>query len=211
MNVTPASLSRCHHPKYVSGSAWVELILGCLLLVMITSNAVRGYQLMQQSKAAHLHYQAEQMVAAWHEFYDRYQALPGDYAYAQTGIDSSLINGNGNGQIDTDIERGQVWAHLAAVGLLSGAFDGKPQSLAESCPASRCPDTGFDQGFMLGYSSELGNFLFAGRHIPIHILTELDQQIDDGKANQGKMRLDPACESPHYSSTKSCAVIFPIF
>ena len=186
------------------GYAWTEILLGSLFLILLSLNSLRGYQLLQENKTVQLHYLLNQVRSAWYEFQEQYQGLPGDYAFAQSDIDSSLHNGNGNRFIDTDQERGQVWAHLAAVGLLKGLLAhplaGGSVNTTEPCPRTACPDNGFGQGLLISFYAGNGqqatgsNALMVGKGISLETLALLDQQIDDGLPKTGKIQL--ATESP---------------
>jgi hypothetical protein len=203
-----------HHQ---AGHAYTEIFLGLLFVVLLCSNAIRGYHLLQQNKAVQLHYQITQILAAWYDFKDKYHSLPGDYAFALSDIDSALRNGNGNGLIDSDQERGQVWAHLSAVALLKKRFDGGDQNASQACPRSRCPDNGVGQGFIISHYLPMGNVLFTGKGIALTTLALLDQQIDDGLPHSGKVQLlpnaPPAClQADRYAhnDTTHCQLILPI-
>jgi hypothetical protein len=204
------------------GHAWTEILLGSLFLILLSVNSLRGYQLLQENKIVQLHYLLNQISSAWYEFQDKYQGgLPGDFAFAQSSIDSSLQNGNGNRLIDTDMERGQVWAHLAATGLLKGVMNHPITSTAVSstqpCPRALCPDNGFGQGLLISARDNHSNALFAGKGIELSTLALLDQQIDDGLPKSGKIQLTAdssidCFEDQHYAQTDitHCLAFVPL-
>lgn len=208
---------KLHLSKHQRGHAWTEIILGSLLLTMLLTNSIRGYHLLQQSKTVQLHYYLNQIRSAWYDFQDKYHAMPGDYAFAQSNIDSSLHNGNGNGLLDSDQERGQVWAHLAAAGLLKNRVAIKDFNITQLCQYARCPYNGFGQGFLISFTAANDNTLLTVKGVSLTTLALLDQQIDDGLPKTGKMQLAP--DSPnicfndqHYtqSNITDCQAVFPL-
>lgn len=203
------------------GHAWTEIFLGSAFLILLCFISLRGYQLLQQNKIFQLHYLLNQVHSAWYDFQEKYQGLPGDYPFVQSNIDSSLQNGNGNHLIDTDVERGQVWAHLAAAGfltrLLNHPITATRISTAEACPRALCPDNGFGNGLLISARDQNGNALFAGKGIELTTLASLDQQIDDGLPRTGKIQLAPQSpvhcyEDQRYAQTDitDCLLLIPL-
>jgi hypothetical protein len=121
--------------------------------------------------------------------------VPGDYSAAQANINSTLANGQGNGLVNTNAERGQVWAHLAASRMISGDYSGANLGGANyACPGTICPLNGFGRGISISFGNEgtnVGNSneIISGAGIPVAILAELDRKTDDGLANTGTMRI----------------------
>jgi len=78
--------------------------------------------------------QQDGIKAAFFGFQDRYRALPGDYAAADTNINcgaNPCAKGNGNARIEsasTPInasvthEETLVWSHLTSAGFLNGSY-----------------------------------------------------------------------------------------
>lgn len=113
----------------------------------------------------------------------------------------------GNGRIDTIIEASAVWAHLSAAGFLNGTFSGTDAAggtldtaaeYAVAVPTGGVPPNAFQGPILLGHSNDYLTstardsvvrlaFSFGG-NIPVTILRDLDQKLDDGVAGTGVMR-----------------------
>ena len=69
--------------------------------------------------------QQDGVKAAFFGFQDRYRALPGDYAAADTNIVCATppcADGNGNGRIETGGENIVAWSHLTGAGFMNGSY-----------------------------------------------------------------------------------------
>lgn len=126
-----------------------------------------------------------------------------------TGIGGITGTNGGNGRIDTVAEAAAVWGHLSAAGFLNGSFNGLlstvtgayyrasgvgdltvpanayqgPIALAHSSAYREDDGAGSPQGatvIRLAYSF--------GGNIPVPILRDLDQKLDDGVAATGVLR-----------------------
>jgi hypothetical protein len=157
------------------------------------------------------------ITQATHAFKKNYNALPGDYAYASVHIDSSLINGNGNGQIDTDQERGQAWAHLRAAAFLPHLFVDGNSIPAEkvNCSIKSCPNNTRRQGMVMTYGQSgltfdsPGNELRMGDNLPIRTLAGLDAYFDDGNSKTGLVQLNKNMNSQNTSKCHYSPVMPP--
>jgi len=147
--------------------------------------------------------------AAWYSFQDRYRSLPGDFPNARTQIDDATVPGNGNGRIDDSRERAGVWQQLALAGFIKGSFDGLESSAGTAqdmnCSASTCPRNPYNGFYKISYGTQAENAagpaheIFTGDSIPVNILAELDNKLDDGKADAGRFRV-------HRDFSGSCSV-----
>lgn len=177
---------------------FAEVGMIVILTLLFIQSFWRTDQLLNAAKVNFLVDRIAAITQATREFQTLYDALPGDFAYASVHIDSSLINGNGNGKIDTDEERGQAWAHLAASALLPHLLvDGGPVAHAvERCPLNRCPNNTRRQGMILSYGqsglnfTQAGNELLMGDNLPIRTLAGLDAFLDDGGSKTGLVQLN---------------------
>ncbi|MFT5132431.1 MAG: prepilin-type N-terminal cleavage/methylation domain-containing protein [Gammaproteobacteria bacterium] len=112
-----------------------------------------------------------------------------------------------NGLIDTTEEAGSVWAHLSGAGFLNGTFSGQlagAQTLLTDVtyntgvPIGAVPANAFQGPILLGHLLDYvdGNaiatvtrlaFSFGG-NVPVPLLRDLDQKLDDGVAGRGVVR-----------------------
>jgi len=119
------------------------------------------------------------------------------------------LPGNGNGKIDASGERAGVWQQLALAGLIKGNFDGLESSAGTAqdleCSVNTCPRNPFNGFYKISYGTQAeaasgpANEIFTGDGVPVNILAQLDNKMDDGRADAGRFRV-------HRAFTSSCAV-----
>ncbi len=177
------------------GFTLIEIAIVLVIIGLILGGILQGQELITSARVRSLADQTNNITVAWFAFQDRYRGLPGDYVSADTQIQAGLRNGDGNGIIDTNDERGQLWAHMGTSGILSGQYDGAGVPASYNCPASTCPQNAFNRGFLITRANQAlnnpvpANELWSGNQIPALILAEMDRKIDDGSANSGRMQL----------------------
>jgi prepilin-type N-terminal cleavage/methylation domain-containing protein len=113
--------------------------------------------------------------------------------------------GNGNGLIDTIAEAGSAWPHLSGAGFLNGTFSGQSAGTTLLTAATyktgvslgAVPANAFQGPIMLSHSTDyvqgaqnsratVSRLAFSfGGNIPVPILRDLDQKLDDGTAGSG--------------------------
>ncbi|MDM5147539.1 hypothetical protein NQX30_04040 [Candidatus Persebacteraceae bacterium Df01] len=134
------------------------------------------------------------MKVAWFAFIDRYQALPGDYVYAQQYI-SGAANGAGDGFLTID-ESPMVFQHLTGSGYLRCPQCTSSNSILPSAYNSLQNSYGgimaifHDSSYYatLGGPENAGSArlqVHTGGRIPSNIIGEVDRKLDDGVANRG--------------------------
>lgn len=110
-----------------SGFSLIEMSIVLLIIGLIIGGILKGQDLLESAKLKATMSQINEFRIAANIFYDKYDALPGDFEHAQQAIHISLKNGNGNGVVEgTGLtlqgeghESLSFWAHLAAAGLIS--------------------------------------------------------------------------------------------
>ncbi len=173
-----------------------EITLILSLFGMLISSLIYGYQLITQAQLQRFSELISDTTHAWYAFKNQYKAMPGDFAYAQTHIDSLLTNGNGDHKINTEKERGQLWQHLNFSGLLDAYTDGKEVEKNEfACNIKRCLNNGYGHGINISYGRFSlqddieTNAILTGNGIPLRIFSLFDKQYDDGKPLSGKVQI----------------------
>jgi prepilin-type N-terminal cleavage/methylation domain-containing protein len=109
--------------KNIPGFSLVELAIGIVIIGIILSFTLKGYEVYEEAKLHSVISQVEQFRLAHFNFVERYGALPGDFSQASQFIDKSLPNGNGNGYIDWGYlnqpsDSNYYWKHLTQTNLL---------------------------------------------------------------------------------------------
>jgi len=175
--------SRMHLQK---GFTLVEIAIVLVIIGLLLGGILKGQEIITNAKVRNLADQGNAIKAAFFGFQDG-------------------GNGNGNGRVSTNDERGLFWLHLSAAGFLTGSFDGQAQANNLSCPATRCPTNAYGAPLMFSWGSaasgtnQQAHELRTGRSIPVNVLAELDRKVDDGVPRSGSFQND------QQASNNSCA------
>jgi hypothetical protein len=117
--------------KSLEAFGLVEIAIALIIIGILASLGMKGYKLIESAKTQALYQQIEDVRIATHMFKEKYHALPGDIADAQSSIHSDCLNGNGNGLIegrnaDSQSEAAQFWTHLILAELMNGIESSQP-------------------------------------------------------------------------------------
>jgi len=192
-----------------TGFTLVEIAIVLVVIGLLLGGILKGQQLINSARVRNLADQNTSIQAAYYGFIDRFRNLPGDMlpADACTNIGSDVdtacgstptIGGDGNGRIDSIAEASAVWAHLSVAGFLNGVYRGSVTTAATyltGVSTGDIPPNAFQGPILLAHSSAYKNaagvtrlaYSFGG-NIPVPILRDLDQKLDDGAAGTGVMR-----------------------
>lgn len=183
----------------VKGFTLVEVAIVLVIIALILGGVFKGQSLIDNARVRSLSTEVSGIQTAWYSFQERYRSIPGDFPKAGTQIDSAAASGNGNGRIDDSLERAGVWQQLSLAGFISGHYDGSQSAVGSAtdvqCADGTCPKNPFNGYYKITYSAQAAdaqspaNEIFTGGHIPVNILSQLDLQLDDGKANSGRFRV----------------------
>jgi len=182
------------------GFTLIEIAIVLVIIGLLLGGVLKGQELINTARVRAVNNSVDGITAAWFSFQDRYRSFPGDYTQASVNLpdpNSTIANGNGNGLVDTDTERSNVWVQLQAAGYITGSFDGTDVVVDQySCPVATCPDNGFGSGMNLSYTTlskgapaANAHELITGAGIPVEVLAELDRKVDDGRPLTGAMQL----------------------
>ena len=195
-----------------TGFTLVEIAIVLVVIGLLLGGILKGQQLINSARVRNLADQNTSIQAAYYGFIDRFRNLPGDMKAADactnigSDIDStgcaasnSVIGGDGNGRIDTIAEASAVWAHLSVAGFLNGVYKGSTTTAATyltGVATGDIPPNAFQGPILLAHSSAYKPTATAvtrltysfGGNIPVPILRDLDQKLDDGAATTGVMR-----------------------
>jgi len=129
-----------------SGFSLLEIAVVLVILGLMIGGVLKGQELMTAARVRYLIRQQDDLKIAYFAFFDRYRALPGDYAGAAgviPDLSTAACNGgkgNGNGRIETtDRENILVWEHLSKAGFLNTKY-----TCADSVSPSTTPINPYD-------------------------------------------------------------------
>ena len=198
-----------------TGFTLVEIAIVLVVIGLLLGGILKGQQLINSARVRNLADQNTSIQAAYYGFIDRFRNLPGDMTCASAvsaigaaistdNCSSNDVGGNGNGRIENVQEAAAVWAHLSVAGFLNGTFTGSLSTSdattyrSSGVPTGAIPPNAFQGPIMLAHTSSYMNassvtrlaYSFGG-NIPVPILRDLDQKLDDGAAGTGVLRSGP--------------------
>jgi prepilin-type N-terminal cleavage/methylation domain-containing protein len=199
--------------KKQSGFTLVEIAIVLVVIGLLLGGILKGQQLINSARVRNLADQNSGVQAAYYGFVDRFRSLPGDMlpraACDNVGaaVDPlcatlPVIGGNADGRILNVTEAAAVWAHLSAAGFLNGTYAGTTTTAAlyrVGVPTGDIPPNAFQGPILLAHMDDYTNgnvgatvarlaYSFGG-NIPVPLLRDLDQKVDDGVAGSGVMRV----------------------
>jgi prepilin-type N-terminal cleavage/methylation domain-containing protein len=194
-----------------NGFTLVEIAIVLVVIGLLLGGILKGQQLINSARVRNLADQNSGVQAAYYGFIDRFRNLPGDMTCASAkaavgaAIDadcsSTPIGGDANGKIDSVVEAAAVWAHLSVAGFLTGTYSGAATDATTyktGVATGAIPPNAFQGSILLAHMSDYieGNaeativrlgYSFGG-NIPVPLLRDLDQKLDDGVAGSGVLR-----------------------
>jgi prepilin-type N-terminal cleavage/methylation domain-containing protein len=191
------------------GFTLIEIAIVLVIIGLLLGGVLKGQELITGARVRNLISQQEGIKAAFFGFQDRYRALPGDYAAADTNINCAggCPNGDGNGRIDNTNAGGAheeifAWTHLTAAGFLNGSY--AANSAVTTPGDDNTPKNPYSQYVQLVYDAVYGDpgatspskhNVKTGSQVPVEIIAEVDRKIDDGKPYSGSFLFSNYSES----------------
>jgi len=192
-----------------SGFTLVEIAIVLVVIGLLLGGILKGQQLINSARVRNMADQNSAVQSSYYGFIDRFRNIPGDMtpaaACSNIGSDvstgcpsSSTIGGNGNGRIDSIAEAGAVWAQMSVAGFLNGTYTGDTTTFdayKTGVATGAVPPNAFQGPILLAHTSTYKNnggvirlaYSFGG-NVPVPLLRDLDQKLDDGVAGTGVMR-----------------------
>jgi hypothetical protein len=165
------------------------VVIGAILVAVL-----QGRALIANAEYSSFKRSLNEYAEAFYTFRERFNALPGDFDEANSRLDASLNDENGNGVIEDgptcdndDDESCLAWQHLRYADFLQG----DPRLSGDEAPPSH-PYNGVVSAYFTG---DHGDGIF--RHkmlvtgVPSEIARRIDRELDDGICNKGRISLDP--------------------
>ena len=185
-----------------TGFTLVEIAIVLVVIGLLLGGILKGQQLINSARVRNLADQDTSIQAAYYQFISRFRNLPGDMtctaavtaigkAVSSAGCATNDVGGDGNGRIDSVKEAAAVWSHLSNAGFLNGTYSGIVADAAAyrntGVPTGAIPPNAFQGPILVAHTSSYINangvtrlaYSFGG-NIPVPILRDLDQKLDDG-------------------------------
>ena len=176
-------------PRRQSGFTLIEIAIVLVIIGLLLGGILKGQELITQGRIRNVSNDFQSVTAAINLYQDRYRALPGDDAGAETRWTSAITaKGDGDGVFDgayntacsatsTD-ESCLFWQHLRLAGLVGGATTDRTQAV--NATQGR---TGVQNGGL-----GLVGPVICSNNLPAKIAQAIDAQFDDGDATKGSVR-----------------------
>ena len=172
------------------GFTLVELAIVLVIIGIILGGVLKGQEIIKNSKIKRIYNDYKGYVAAIYTYQERYAYLPGDDPQAGTRFSTCTpppSNGDGDGRMDDDDNRGRVWHHLRCAGIIPGSGNAYPTHV-------------FSGRVRVLYDSyNLSGHTLCFYNIPGDVAETIDQINDDGKPNQGSIQGHSSATSYDFS------------
>lgn len=193
-------MKRIHN--WQAGFSLIELAVVLIIIGLLIGGVLKGKDLIESARLKRVISQLNEYRIATSIFFDKYDALPGDFNKASTLIKPELRNGNGNGIVEgaglaPGSEALAFWSHLVGADLIgSPGLEGE-HNMGEF--GKGAPECTLGGGFTIennphglkGHWFILGNK--RGEHGDGGLLTpaqamNIDKKVDNGHPISGKVR-----------------------
>ncbi len=158
-----------------SGFSILEMTIVLVIVGMLIGLALKGQDLLASVQLKDAQQDLRAFETAFATFRERYQALPGDFASASRRLPARdgipIVNGNGNGRIETPAEQVQFWQHLALSGVVKKIRieQNARARIGETLPAARIGG---------GYTV-VEEKVYASRRLWIRLAATAEPRLDD--------------------------------
>ncbi len=181
-----------------AGFTLVEIAIVMVIIGLLIGGVLKGQAMVQNAKVKRVVKQADEIRAAVMSFYDKYGVYPGDENLAPIppGTDAE---GDGDGQIENNAERFELFRDLQLAELISGNYNG----------TSDLPKHAFGDDLDLywvdpGPGEAKHYFLFY--NLPAEVCLEVDMKYDDGSDTTGSILASEA-----YTSGNTVGTFYMLF
>ena len=183
------------------GFTLVEIAIVLVIVGLLLGVIFKGEELITQARVKSVIADFSGVSVAYHGYFDRYGALPGDDAgaaarwAATSGDGNALVAGtynNGNAACDASVESCSWWDHLRRAGFISGSGATQPRNVAGGLTGVQSGDgTAPTYGPVLGGAAGAGGFsvlVYCSANLSEKIAIAVDTQLDDGSRTTGTVR-----------------------
>ena len=184
------------------GFTLVEIAIVLVIIGLLLGGILKGQELINSARVRNLADTSTGVQAAYYGFIDRFRRIPGDWnatgaslaigvTVSDGGNDDGRLN-NGSGTTPDFTEPNAIWVQMAAAGFIQGSYAGgtdAPTSANGVSPLNAFNNVmvmGRTDDFLVSPSARL--HLVIGRGIPVDVMRELDQKVDDSNPETGDLR-----------------------
>lgn len=184
-----------------SGFTLVEIAIVLVVIGLLLGAIFKGEELITQARVKSVIADFSGVSVAFHGYYDRYGALPGDDPNtaarwgATSGDGDGQISGtynNGNAACVAGVESCSWWDHLRRGEFIAGSGVTQPRNVAGGLVGVQSGDgTAPTYAPVLGGPAGVGGFIVAiqcSANLPEKIAIAVDTQLDDGVRTTGTVR-----------------------
>lgn len=181
-----------------AGFTLVEIAIVMVIIGLLIGGVLKGQAMVQNARVKRVVKQADEVRAAVMGFYDKYGVYPGDENLAPIppGTDGE---GDGDGQIENNAERFEVFRDLQRADLISGNYNGT-SDLPKHPFGDDMDLTWVDPG-----PGEAKHY-FRFYNLPAEVCLEIDMKYDDGANNTGSILASEA-----YTPGNNVGTFFMLF
>ncbi len=193
------------HPSRAvqTGITLVEIAIVLVVIGLLLGVIFKGEELITQARVKSVIADFSAVSIAFHGYFDRYGALPGDDAEAGSrwAAAPAATSGDGNGQVAgtynnapcaAGVESCSWWDHLRRAGFISGSGARQPRNVAGGLTGVQTGDgTAPTYGPVLGGAAGAGGFsvlIHCSASLSEKIAIAVDTQLDDGSRTSGTVR-----------------------
>ncbi len=189
--------------KRQSGFTLVEIAIVLVIIGLLLGGVLKGQEMIANSRFKSLQSDIEAYRAAFYTFQDRFGALPGDFAQANTRLNPAATNGitpvgtiSGATCATAGEESCLVWQHLRYANLIPG-----DPTLAGTAanPTHAYGATSF--GMWTGVFAGRTGVWLSMEDIPADAAARYDREMDDGNGATGSVVTSNAAAYPAAPST----------
>ncbi|MFN7038325.1 MAG: prepilin-type N-terminal cleavage/methylation domain-containing protein [Alphaproteobacteria bacterium] len=216
-----------------SGFTLIELSIVLIIIGLIIGGILAGQELIKSAEARGIMGQLDKYAAAVNAFRLKYDALPGDFAKANTMLTGAPTQGDGNGIIATgtptgtnkvqhNLEELLFWSHLSIINVVEGSYTGSFTGGVNA--GTQIPYLKNNRGGLLVYGSDdsinyyhLGIASVNGTGAAASAISTagvllpdtayaIDNKIDDGVADKGIVRAMAGIDTVPTFAATACTV-----
>ena len=190
MKRTPRSKQR--------GFTLVEIAVVLVIIGLLLGGVLKGQELINSARVKALSQDFRNVPTLLYAYQDKFRALPGDDKSATTHLDSTALDGNGNGRIEgawntnsSNDESCKFWQHLRLGNMLAGT---DTLTAGGTCGLQPPNAAGGTLGIETVYSGQtafisgMKGLTLCSDGIQGRLVRQLDQTMDNGDPATGSMR-----------------------